>query len=123
MEAADEGMEVVDASEPLGLLADVDDLGVRAAGEYDEALAGDVGDERLIVEDERIGCPAAVAARLVDGEALLEAAASVDLAGDEHRSVQQKRRLPALGLRPASVDVTSARHIGTSGPVADPPDQ
>ena len=96
MEAADDGVQLVDAGQSLGVTADVDDARVPAAGEHDQPAPGDVGDQRLVVEDQRVRLPACAAPGLVDREALLEAGDPVDLPGDQHRPVVQERRLPLL---------------------------
>ena len=96
MEPADDRVQLVHAGQALGVAADVDHAGVPAAGEDDEPAPGDVGDQCLVVQDQRVGLPAAAAPGLVDGEPLLEAGDAVDLAGDQHRPVIQERRLPLL---------------------------
>ncbi len=56
----------------------------------------DVGDQRLVVEDQRVGLPVAVAVGLEQRVSALELGRAVDLAGDEQRAVEQERRLPLL---------------------------
>ena len=66
VEAADDGVQLVDAGQALGVAADVDDARVPAAGEHDQPAPGDVGDQRLVVQDQRVGLPALAAPGLVD---------------------------------------------------------
>jgi len=71
----------------------VDDAGVAAACEHHQALAAYLGDERLVVENELVRLPAAVAVGLMArSETLLEARRSIDLAGDKQCVVEQERR-------------------------------
>ena len=51
---------------------DVDDAGVPAAGEHDQALAAHVHDQRLVVEHQRVRLPPPAAQRLLRREAGLE---------------------------------------------------
>ena len=69
--------------------------GMAAAREDDQSPARDVGDQGLVVEDQRIRLPGSAPPGLVDREAPLEAGGAVDLAGDEHRVVEEERRPPA----------------------------
>ena len=55
-----------------------------------------VDDERLVVEDERVGFPPVVVEPFVEWEAGLEVGGSVDFAGDEHRSAEHERSLATL---------------------------
>ena len=103
MEAADDGVQLLHAGEPLGVAADVDDARVPAAGEHDQPAPGDVSDQRLVVQDQRVGLPALAAPGLVDSESLLESGNAVDLASDQHRPVVQERRLPLLDDAEAGV--------------------
>jgi hypothetical protein len=98
VEAADDGMQFPDDGQALGVAADVDDAGVPAAGEHDQPAARDVGDQGLVVQDQRVGFPALPAPGLVDRESLLESGDAVDFPGDQHRPVVQERRLPLLEL-------------------------
>ena len=98
MEAPDDGVQALAARNLRHVAQRVDDPGVAAAGEHDQALAAHVRDERLVVEDELVGLPLAVAARLVAGrQALLERGGPIDLAGHEQRAVEQERGLAPLG--------------------------
>jgi hypothetical protein len=51
---------------------DVDHAGVPAPGHDDEPAPGQVHDQRLVVEDQRVRLPAVAPQRLVDREPLLE---------------------------------------------------
>ena len=84
------------AREPLRVPHDVDDAGVTTAGEDDEPAPGEAHHDRLVVEDQRVGLPAAVDVRLVSQEAGLERRRAIDLARHEHRPVEQERRLSFL---------------------------
>ena len=74
----------------------VHDPGVAAAAEHDQPAVAHASDQRLVVEDQRIGLPAVVAERLVPLEAGLELGRPVDLAGDQHRAVEEERWLALL---------------------------
>ena len=95
----------VAAGEPPGVVEHVDGAGVGAAGHHHQALAGDVDDHVLVVEDQRVGLPAVAGPGLVDGEAGLELGDPGDLAGDQHLAVEQQggaallHHLQALGLQ------------------------
>ena len=91
-----DGVDAVLAGELPHVAEDVHDARVAAAGEDDEALAAHVRDQRLVVEDQRVGLPAAVAVGLETAGPLLELGRAVDLAGDQQRAVEQERRLPLL---------------------------
>src|SRR5262245_12220584 len=73
----------------------VDDPGVAAAADQDEAAFAQPQHQRLVVEDQRVGLPAAVTEGIVPLEARLELRRSINLAGDQHRTVEQERG-PAL---------------------------
>ena len=77
VEPADDRVQRADAGQALGVVADVDDPGVPAAGQDGQPAPGGVGDQRLVIEDQRVGFPAAAAPGLVDGEPLLEAGGSI----------------------------------------------
>src|SRR6185312_15186676 len=96
VEAADDRTDLVHAGQSLGVAADVDDARVPAAGQHDQSATGNVRDQRLVVEDERVGLPAVAAPSLVDREATFEVGGAVNLTGDQHRAVEQERRLPLL---------------------------
>jgi hypothetical protein len=49
------------AGQALGVAADVDHVGVPAASQHDQAAPGDVGDQRLVVQDQRVRLPVAAA--------------------------------------------------------------
>ena len=81
-----------------------------AAGEDHQAAPAHVRHEGLVVEDQRVGMPLRVSEGLVDGEALLELRAAVDLAGDQHRAVEEERGLLLLDdLEAGSLERASAR--------------
>src|SRR5688500_4030303 len=69
---------------------------MAAARDDDKAVAAHAGDERLVVEDQRIRLPALDPVGLVTREAALELGGAVDFAGDVQRALQQKRRLAVL---------------------------
>jgi hypothetical protein len=115
---ADDGVQVLHAGQALGVTADVDDSRVPAAGEHDQPAPGDAGDQRLILQDQRVGLPALAAPGLVDREALLEAGDPVDLPGDQHRPVVPERRLPLFN--DAEVGVFQRVRSTASGGLADP---
>ena len=85
VEAADDGVDAVLAGELPHVAQDVHDARVAAAGEDHEALAAHVRHQRLVVEDQRVGLPVAVAVGLEQRVALLELGRAVDLAGDQQR--------------------------------------
>ena len=96
VEAADESVQPLVARQLARVAGDVDDPRVAAAGEHDEPAAADVRDERLVVEDQRVGPPVAVAVSLVTREAALEVAGAIDLARHEQGAVEQEARLALL---------------------------
>ncbi len=96
MEAAHQCVQLFHTGEAQGVAGDVDGAGVPAAGEHDEPTVADVHHERLVVEDQRIGFPLVAGEPLVEGHALLEVGGAVDLAGDQHRLVEQQRSLAPL---------------------------
>ena len=69
-------VETIDSGQSVGVAADVHDAGVARNRSGPLALAGDVHDQGLIVEDQRVGLPGAISVGLVDREALLERASS-----------------------------------------------
>ena len=75
---------------------DVDDPGVATAGQDHESAVGETHHECLVVEDQRVGLPAAVHMCLVSGEARLERRRAIDLARHEHRAVEQEGGLLLL---------------------------
>ena len=96
MEPSDDGGDARLASEPLRLPHHVDDPGVTTSGEDHQAATGQAHHDRLVVEDQRVGLPAAVNVCLVSHEASLERRRAIDLARHEHRAVEQERRLLVL---------------------------
>jgi hypothetical protein len=58
VEAANEAGDLVAAGEAPGVLEDVDGAGVGAGRHHHQALAGDVDDQVLVVEDQRVELPA-----------------------------------------------------------------
>ena len=95
----------------------VDDAGVSAAAQNDEAAVAQAEHERLVVEDQRIRLPAAVAVGLVALEAGLELGRPIDLAGDQRRSVEEEGWLPLLDDREAQVLERGATARGELGRV------
>jgi len=82
---------------------------VAAAGDDHQAAAGDIDDEGLVVEHERIGLPAAAEPGLLRRETRLVPGGARDLAGDQHGPAEQETRLlflddvePGLGQRAAA---------------------
>ena len=69
---------------------------MAAPGEHEQAVVANPQDQRLVVEDERVGLPSVAAVRLVALHAGLERRRSVDLAGDQHRPLEEERRAAAL---------------------------
>ena len=74
----------------------VDDAGMTTACEDDKAAIGQPHHERLVVEDQPDLGPSSADVRLVSVEAGLELRCAIDLAGYQHRSVEEKRRLAFL---------------------------
>ena len=97
MEAADDRGHGLDAGEPSRITDDVDNPGVPAPGQHDQTVTGDVDDEGLVVEDQRVGRPGPVGQRLVKRHAMLEVTCAIYLAGDQYRIVKQQ--LMAGGVR------------------------
>jgi hypothetical protein len=90
---------------------------VSAAGHQDQSAPPDMHHQRLFVENLGVGLPAAVAPRVVAGHPALEVGGAVDLSGDQHRTVQEQRRLPALDHFEAfrfQGGATQSRHIPMS---------
>jgi hypothetical protein len=75
---------------PLRIADGVHDPGVAAAAEDDEAEFGQPKHHRLVVEDQRVGLPAASTECLVPAEARLELRRSIDLTCDQHRAIEQE---------------------------------
>jgi hypothetical protein len=96
VEPAHRGVEGLVRGEPERVAADVDDPGVAAAGHHDQALVPYVDDDGLVVQDQGIRLPAAAQPRLLRREARLVAGDSRDLAGDQHRAVEQETGLSRL---------------------------
>jgi hypothetical protein len=105
VQAADEAGDLVAAGQAPGVAQDVDRAGMGAGRHHHQALAGDVDDQVLVVQDQRVGLPAVAGPRLVDGEADLELGDPGDLARDQHLVVEQQGRaalldhLQVLGLQ------------------------
>src|SRR6478672_2278394 len=98
MKTPDDRVQALVARDLRYVAQRIDDPGVAAAGEHDQALAANVRHERLIVEDELVGLPLAVPARLVARcETLLERGRAIDLAGHEQRAFEEERGLTPLG--------------------------
>jgi hypothetical protein len=80
VQATDEAGYPPLAGQPLGVAHDVYGAGVGAAGDDHEPLVLHVHDHVLVVPDHRIGLPAAVRGRVVNGKTLLERDHPLDLA-------------------------------------------
>ena len=74
----------------------VDDAGMTAAAQDHQAAVAHADHERLIVEDQRVGLPAAAVQCLVSSKPVSNSRRAVDLAGDQCRAVEQERRLALL---------------------------
>src|SRR6266851_9467277 len=96
VEPAEQRVQRLPAGQSPGVAADVDHAGVAAAGDHDQSLAADVDNERLIVQDERVGLPDLIDPGLLDREARLVAADAWHLAGDQDGSVEQEAWLLVL---------------------------
>ena len=57
MEAANHGVDLLQAGEFLGVAHDIDDAGVAAASKDDQPLIADVEQQCLVIQDERIRLP------------------------------------------------------------------
>src|SRR5215218_309300 len=105
-----EGVHAILAGQPLGLAQHVDRSGVAAPRKHYEALALEIHNYRLVVPDPGIRLPAAVRARVIEREALLKVGNALDLAGYQHRAIDQEARLALLGdLDPLAVEILAAR--------------
>src|SRR5215472_3187567 len=110
VEPADHRVQRLIAGQPPGVAADVHDPGVPAAGDDDQALAGDVHDQRLVIEDQRVGFPGAAQPGLLRRESRLISGGARYLAGDQDRSVEQEARLTVLDdLEAGSIQGLAAR--------------
>ena len=115
---------------------------LAAAGNHYQAPAADIDDERLIVEDERIGLPAPVEPGLLRRDPRLVPCGPGDLAGDQHRPPNKKlgwrssmmskpaptraARLvvgSSRGSRPGSCRRRCRRSAGGSAPAGWPADR
>lgn len=96
VKAADDRGNGVDAGESARLADDIDDPGVAAPRKHHQPVTGDMDDEGLIVEDERVGCPGPIGERLMKRHAVFEVGGAIDLAGDQHGIVEQQRGLAAF---------------------------
>ena len=103
VETANEGVDLRDPGDALGIAEHVDRPGVATAGQYDQPFASDVDDHRLVVPDPRVGLPPIVGPSVLEGESLLEISHPFRLAAHEHRPVEEQRgaaffdHLDALG--------------------------
>ncbi len=103
VEPADHRVQLADAGQALGVAADIDHAGMPAPGEDDQPAPGDVGDQRLVVQYQRVRFPAFAAPGLVNRESFLKAGDPVNLPRDQHRPIEQERRLPcSMTSKPAS---------------------
>jgi hypothetical protein len=96
VKAADDRGNGVDAGESARVADDIDDPGVAAPRKHHQPVTGDMDDEGLIVEDERVGCPGPIGERLMKRHAVFEVGGAIDLAGDQHGIVEQQRGLAAF---------------------------
>jgi hypothetical protein len=64
---------------------------VAAAGHHHQPLVAHVDDGALVIHDQRIGLPDAVAPGPVDRESLFELGRAGDLSGDEERFIDEHR--------------------------------
>ena len=86
MEAADDRRDRIVAGELARIADGIDDPGVAAAAEDHESTVTKTDDLCLVVQDQRVRAPFAVAQGLMSLETGLERGRAVHLAGDEHRS-------------------------------------
>src|SRR5262249_31230347 len=93
MESAHDRVEGALVGQAAGVAADGGDSRVAAAGDHQQALVFDVDDERLIVEDEGVGLPAAAGPGLLRREPGLVTGGAGHFAGDQDRSVEQETGL------------------------------
>src|SRR5579875_2280597 len=91
MQAADKGVDGLDAGKPPGMLKNVDDPGVAAAREDHQAAVFEMADNSLIIPDPDIGLPAVVGTRLLQGEAFFKIGDALNLTGHQHGSIEQQR--------------------------------
>ena len=63
---------------------------------HGQTFVAQIHDQRLVVEYERVGFPAAVQPRLLNRETRLVAANPRHFPGDQHRAVEQETRLRGL---------------------------
>src|SRR4029079_7920187 len=96
MEPADDGSDRSLPGEQLRVPDYVDDPGVTASGQHHEAATRQAHHNRLVIEDQRVGLPAAVNIGFVSLEARLERRRAIDLARHDYRAVEQERRLSFL---------------------------
>ena len=91
MKAADEGGDLLDAGQALCVLKDVDGTGVRATRNNYQPFVADMNDDVLVIPNPWIRFPAAIGgARFLPGKALLKLRDSLDLAGDQDRTIDQQ---------------------------------
>src|SRR5829696_4984320 len=110
VQTAHEGVHAILTGQPLGVAQYVDRSGVAAARKYDQALALEIHNDRLVIPDPGVRLPAAVRACVIEREALLKIGNALDLAGHQHRAIDQKARLALLSdLDPLAGEVLAAR--------------
>lgn len=91
MQAAEQTVQRRRTCEPLRVPGDVDGAGVPAAGQHEEAASPYMGDEGLIVEDQRVVLPRRAGPLLVGSRhAALELSGPADLSGDQDATVHEQ---------------------------------
>ena len=95
MEPADHAVEARFAKAGPGVLEHVDHSGVRARGEHDHALAGDVHRDEALVHDQLVELPAGAIECLavLSLETAFEARHARDFAADVSHPVEHELRL------------------------------
>src|SRR5205085_1893761 len=72
---------------------DVDNSSVPAASDDHQSAIPDIDDERLVVEHQRIRFPVVVSPGILHRETRFVTGGTVNLAGDQHRIIEQKTGL------------------------------
>jgi hypothetical protein len=97
VQTTNQRVQLGNPGEPHRMPNDVDRARVRAAGQNDQTLAAHVDDQGLVVHDQRIVLPRPAGPSLMGcGHAAFVLSRAVDLAGDQHASVDEQRRLAAF---------------------------
>jgi hypothetical protein len=127
VETADHCVHLVGAGELAGVAHGVDHSSVAAARHDDQALATYVGDQGLIVVDERVGLPIPVTKGFMEWEPRLEFRGALDLPGHQEAAIQEGRGLPSLDhLEAGGADLLLAGRgqlVGLLPGDGDPPSQ